>query len=141
MRIPLQDGEHADKLFLPFNAWFDTNIMIFCCCRTMCLGAHSRHPIHLFVHLLIDAAAVSNFELLRPHSQSSWKHSASILLRVMYKTRFQFLCPFRRPLLFCKWLLLIQWSVPLQCGAVSSCFRILHPKFCNPRHGYCCHFF
>jgi hypothetical protein len=42
----------------------------------MCLGAQSRHPIHLFVHLLIDAAALSNFEFLRPPSQSSWKHRA-----------------------------------------------------------------
>jgi hypothetical protein len=44
----------------------------------MCLGAQSQHPIHLFVHWLIDAAAVSNFEFLRQPSQSSWKHRASI---------------------------------------------------------------
>ena len=66
----------------------------------MCLGAQSRHPIHLFVHLLIDAAALSNFKFLRPPSQSSWKHRASIVRRVMYKTRLQFFGPFRRPLLF-----------------------------------------
>jgi hypothetical protein len=70
----------------------------------------------------------------------------------MYKTRLQKICPFCRPQHFSKWLRLIQWSVPLQCGAVSSCFLIPHPKICRPRHdlwrgrslqlvrGQCCHF-
>ncbi len=108
----------------------------------------------MFVHLLLDAAALSNFEFLRPPSQSSWKHRASIVRtrRFMYKTRLQKNCPFRRPPLFSKWLPQIQWSVPLPCGAVSSCFRIQRPKFRRPRQdlwrgrslqlvrGHCCHF-
>ena len=86
----------------------------------------------LLVHLLIDAAAGSNFELLRPRSSSSWRHRVSILPRVMYKTRFQSFCPFSSPQRLSKWFRLIPWSVLLQRGAVSSCFRIPPPKFLLP---------
>jgi hypothetical protein len=41
------------------------------------------------VRLRIDAAAVSNSELLRPLSKSSWKDRVSIPPRAMYKTRLQ----------------------------------------------------
>jgi hypothetical protein len=74
----------------------DTNSFVLYC-RTMWHSAPSRRSILLLVHLLIDAAAVSNFELLRPRSKSSWKHRVSILPRVMYKTRFQSFCPLSRP--------------------------------------------
>ena len=112
----------------------------------------TRRSILLLVHLLIDAAAVSNFEFLRPHSQSSWKHRVSIRPRVMYKTRFQSFCPFSRHPRLSKWFQPILWSVPLQRGAVSSCFRIPHPKFLLPSNvlllvrsllrdcGHCSHF-
>jgi hypothetical protein len=66
----------------------DTNSFVLYC-RTMWHAAPSRRSILLPVHLMIDAAAVSNFKLLRPRSKSSWKHRVSILQRVMYKTRFQ----------------------------------------------------
>ena len=48
-----------------------------------------RRSILLFARLLIDAAAVSNFELTRPKSFRSWNLMVSILLRVIFKTRFQ----------------------------------------------------
>jgi hypothetical protein len=72
-------ANEADELFLPLILCL--LLTIFLCCRTMCpsLGAKSRLAIHLFVHLLIDAAAVSYFEFLRLPSQSSWKHRSSIL--------------------------------------------------------------
>jgi hypothetical protein len=68
--------------------------------RTMWLAAPILRSILLPVHSRIAATAVSNFEFLRPPSQSSWKNRASIVLTVMYKTRLQKLCPFRRPPLF-----------------------------------------
>ena len=48
----------------------DTNSFVLYCI-TMWHSAPSRRSILLLVHLLIDAAAVSNFELLRPRSKSS----------------------------------------------------------------------
>jgi len=129
----------------------DTNSFVLYC-RTMWHAAPSRRSILLLVHLLIDAAAVSNFEFMRPRSKSSWKHRVSILPRVMYKTRFQSFCPFSRPPRLSKWFRLIRWSVLLHVGAVSSCFRIPPPKFLLPSNvlllvrsvrrvcGHCSHF-
>jgi hypothetical protein len=129
----------------------DTNSIVLYC-RTMWHAAPSRRSILLLVHLLIDAAAGSNFELLRLRSRSSWRHRVSILPRVMYKTRFQSFCPFSSPQRLSKWFRLIPWSVLLQRGAVSSCFRIPPPKFLLPSNvlllvrsvqrvcGHCSHF-
>ena len=115
----------------------DTNSFVLYC-RTMWHAAPSRRSILLLVHLLIDAAAVSNFELLRPRSKSSWKHRVSILPRVMYKTRFQSFCPFSRPPRFSKWIRLILRSVLLHFGAVSSCFQVPPPKFQKDFSAYAC---
>ena len=48
----------------------DTNSIVLYC-RTMWHAAPSRRSILLLVHLLIDAAAGSNFELLRPRRSNS----------------------------------------------------------------------
>jgi hypothetical protein len=126
---------------MPFFEYFCRTLILLLLfyCRTMCHAARTPRSIHLAVHLLSDVAAVSNFESLRQHIQSNLKHRASILPRVMYKTRFPSFCPFYRAQRFSKWLQLIQWSVPLLCGAVSSCFRKripaptgLHPMYSLP---------
>jgi hypothetical protein len=57
--------------------------------RTMWHAAPILRSIHSGVRLRIDAAAVSNSELLRPLSTSSWKDRVSIPPRAMYKTRLQ----------------------------------------------------
>ncbi len=115
-------------------------------------AATITRSIRLLVHLRIDAAAVSNFEFMRPRSKSSWSLRVSIPPRVMYKTRLQSFCPFSSPPRLSKWFRLIRWSVQLQCGAVSICCRIPPPIFLLPSHvlllvrsvqrvcGHCSHF-
>jgi hypothetical protein len=66
----------------------DTNSFVLYC-RTMWHAAPILRSILLLVHSRIDAAAVSNSELLRPLSKSSWKDRVSIPPRAMYKTRLQ----------------------------------------------------
>ena len=58
-------------------------------CRIMWHATIPRRSILLFARLLIVAAAVSNFEFLRPMPASSWNLRVSILLRVIFKIRFQ----------------------------------------------------
>jgi hypothetical protein len=58
-------------------------------CRIMWHATKPRRSIRLVVLFLIDAAAMSNFEFLRPQTSSSWNLRVSIRPRVMFKTRFQ----------------------------------------------------
>jgi len=68
--------------------FLDTNCFILYY-RTMWHAAPILRSILSDVRSRIDAAAVSNSELLRPLSKSSWKDRVSIPPRAMYKTRLQ----------------------------------------------------
>ncbi len=132
MRIPFPDGDRSRQLIHFFQYFCDTNYFFCLYRRTMWHAATITRSIRLLVHLRIDAAAVSNFEFMRPRSKSSWSLRVSIPPRVMYKTRLQSFCPFSSPPRLSKWFRLIRWSVQLQCGAVSICCRIPPPVFLLP---------